>query len=193
MPRTVTIQHIADKVRTVTNDTASPYRTEDPEIIGWVNDCVSSCVSIVPQLFTKQGTHTATAGTRQDVVLERSAGLVDVLGVPPADLAALTAFKPGWQADDAGPIQNWLRPANETLSFFTYPPQAGGEEIPIVYIEAPAKMTLITDIIPLPEVYEPAIVAYCVSMVEAKDDEHVLSQRSAQFMADFAGRIKGGA
>ena len=187
----VTAQAVIDKVRTLTQDKSAPYRTPDAEILGWLNDCIKTVVALVPQLFTAMGTHTCASGFRQTLSNARAHSLVDVVGVPLADLQTLTQFAPGWQTAAAGAIQNWMRPVNEPLSFYCYPPSAEGQALTIMFVEVPIDLTDGADQIPLPESYEPAIVGYCTSMVEAKDDESVDSARSQQFMADFIGRIKG--
>lgn len=194
MPRTYTtlVSDVVTKTRIITNDLTQTYRASDAEIIGWLNDCLSTVVAILPQLFVVEGTHTCVAGARQTLANDRAHSLVEVSGVPYADYAAMSAFMPTWKTVASGTIQNWLRSTTEPLDFFTYPQQAGGEVLPILYVESPVKLTLTTDVIPLPETYEPALVAYCVGMVESKDDQHVNSGRAAQHMTDFAARIKGG-
>lgn len=194
MPRTfqATVQDVIDKVRTLTQDTTATYRTSDAELIGWLNDALSTLVALVPQHFTVTDTHTCTAGSRQVIATNRAHSMVEVIGVPFADYAAMSAFKPTWQTDTAGAIQNWLRAVNEPLVFFTYPKQAGGESLSVMLVKAHDELTAVGNTILLPETFEPALVAYCVGMVESKDDEHVNSNRAQAAMADFAGRITGG-
>lgn len=194
MPRTytVTVQNVIDKVRILTNDTETPYRTEDSEITGWLNDAIKATLTLLPQLFTQTANYTCSAGSRQVLDTNLAHSLIEVIGVPYADYATMSAFNPQWQTDAAGAIQNWLRLGNEPLVFFAYPKQAGGETLTIMYVAIPAALTSTTDNVPLPETYAPALVAYCVSMVESKDDEHVNSNRAQAAMADFVGRITGG-
>jgi hypothetical protein len=194
MPRTytVTIQNVVTKARFITQDTTiSAYRNTDAEYIGWLNDAISAVVANVPQLFITQGTHTCTAGARQRCINSRAHSLVDVIGVQQADYATLSAFQPTWQTDTAGAAQNWMRPNNEPLDFFVYPKQVGGESLSIMYVESPTKLTVVADLTPLPETYEPALVDYLVGMVESKDDESVASGRAAASLASFVAKVKG--
>lgn len=188
-----TVQDIADEVRFLTQDTqADAYRTSNTEIIGWLNDALYSLLSLVPQLFVTTGTYTTSSGSRQVLDLSLAHTLVEVIGVPQADYASLSAFNPAWQSAASGTIQNWLRALNEPLGFFVYPPSAGGVSLTVLYVKAHTELTATTDTIQLSEVYKPALVAYCTAMVEAKEDENVDNNRAAQQMADFVGRITGG-
>lgn len=195
MPRTylTTAADIISKVRILVQDESLPYRNDDTEILGWLNDAISAAVTLVPTLFAVYGTHTCTAGARQTVINERAYALLDVVGLNPADVASLTAFNPGWQAEaQSTTISNWMRPLNDQLQFYTYPPAAADVTLPILYVEKPAEISSLSSTIPMPETYEGALVEYCVSMIESKDDEHVSMQRAQQAMVDFVGRIKGG-
>lgn len=194
MPRTfqTTVQDVIDKVRILTQDTATEYRTSDAELIGWLNDALATLVTLIPQHFTAMDTHACTAGSRQVIATNRAHSLVEVVGVPFADYAAMSAFNPAWQAGAAGAIQNWLRAVNEPLVFFAYPKQVGGETLSVMLVKAHDELTAVGDTISLPETFEPALVAYCVAMTEHKDDEHVDNNRAQSAMADFVGRITGG-
>lgn len=186
------VQDIVTKVRYLTQDETAPYRNQDAEIIHWLNDAIRTVVALVPQLFTSIGTHVCAAGFRQTLSAPRAHSLVDVIGVPAADLQTLTSFAPRWQATQSGPIENWIQPASEPLSFYCYPPSPEGQELLVMFVEAPAALAALSDVVPLPETYEPALVSYCTSMVEMKDDESADTARAQQSMADFVGRIKGG-
>lgn len=195
MPRTytVTIQNVVTKARYLTNDNAATYRISDAEYIGWLNDAIVATVIAVPQMFLVQGTHTCTAGAFQQCINSRMHSLVEVVGVPVADFVALTAFSPTWQTTTAAATaKNWLRPLGEPLSFYVYPPSTIGQALTINYVELPAKLTVVTDFVPLPENYEPILLRYLVAMAELGDDEHVNSGRAAQTMAEFVAAVKGG-
>lgn len=189
---TLTCQSVIDKVRYVTNDVKpTTQRTTDDEVIGWINDCIATAVSILPSLFSKTGIHSCQEGVLQTLELGQAHKLIDVLGVPPADAATLTSFNPGWTGDAFGPIQNWMPLSSSPLSFMCYPPSQAAQLLPVLYAEKPLPLDAPSDLIPLPESYEPAVVSYCVGMTESKDDESVNSNRAQAFMADFAARIKG--
>lgn len=189
---TLTCQNVIDKVRYVTNDTkATNYRTLDAEIVDWINQCIKTVLTVIPSLFTKTDAHSCQEGYTQTLEFTQAHSLLDVVGIPPADLAVLTQFQPSWQNTAPGPMQNWIPLPNSPLTFYCYPPSQVAQLVPVRYAETPLPLTLPADLIPLPESYEPALVSYCVGMTEAKDDESVNSNRAQAFMADFAARIKG--
>lgn len=187
----VTAADIINRVRHLTQDETAPYRTTNQEMLRWLSDAVKAVSTLVPELFIKTGTHTCRAGFRQILEIARATALVDVIGVQEADAATLTLFSPGWQTATQGVIQNWLRPAGDQLGFYTYPPSPVDQAIPVLFVESPEEITSLDDQIPLPESYEPALVGYCTSMAESKDDESVDAGRAQTFMADFVGRVKG--
>lgn len=187
----MTVASIESKVRIITNDTEASdakRRNKSPEILAWINDAVQAMVTVLPGLFAVEGTHTCAAGAYQVVDLERSVMLLDVLNIPACDMAELKRFRPAWQSDAAGPAENWMRNGDEHLSFYVYPPAVIYTDLRVLYAKSPDP---ITDIVPVPEQYEPAIVDYVVAMCESKDDEHVSSSRAAMAMGNFIARLTG--
>lgn len=187
----LTVNTVLSKVRRLIQDETTPYRYTDAELLGWLNDAITTMVSLKPGLFTTIATHTCSDGYRQTVVNTNAHMLVDVIGVVSADLASLTRFVPGWQTATPGAIVNWMRDPQEQLSFFCYPPAVEGQSLSVEIVEKPAELTATTDRVPVPESYEPALVDYCVGMAQSKDDEAIDMNRMQQFMTNFAGRVKG--
>lgn len=180
------------RVRNITNDEDSGgYRTSDPNMLLWINDVLQTLVNTAPDLFQEAATHTCTAGYRQVIETERAVSLVDVVGVPMADMVSLSQFNPAWTSGTAGTIKNWLRAAEEKLVFYVYPPSSSGQSLPMLIVRAPAKLTATTDKIPLPETFLPALVDYVVAMIELKDDEHLGSGRQQMLMQRFGQRVGG--
>ena len=180
------------RARNITNDEDSGgYRTSDATMLLWINDALQTLVNTAPDLFQETATHTCTAGYRQVIETERAVSLVDVVGVPMADMVSLSRFSPAWTSGTAGAIKNWLRAAEEKLTFYVYPPSASAQSLSMLIVRAPAKLTATSDKIPLPETFLPALVDYVVAMIELKDDEHVGSGRQQLLMQQFAQRVGG--
>lgn len=173
MPRTyqLTAAQVITKARLLLQDDVAPYRESDPVMIGRLNDALSALLSLLPMLFSESVTHTTTAGYFQRVIEARAAELIDVVGVPACDLQTLTQFLPGWQGSAPGDIQNWLRVAGDPLSFYCVPPSVGGVSLTIAISVAPTPLAVTTDLVPVPESYEPALVDYLVSAAQLQDDE----------------------
>lgn len=190
----ITVQEIVRRVRTTINDTREEYRNSNEEVFDWITDCINTILNRAPAYFSRSGSLPLVAGVEQSVSgLTRAIAFVAVEGFPQADLSTLDSFRPGWRNGTAGALQNWAPGNTGPASFVIYPPAAGGESLPVVYIEEPVPVTSLTQEINLPDWLMAPIVQFCVGMVEAKDDEHVNSNRAAQAKAEFLALINGAA
>ncbi len=186
------VSEILARVRRVTNDTSATPRTEDTELFGWIADCLNLILTVNPELFAKTTNFSLQPGVAQSVVGVTGAALfLGIAGYPESDLSALDAFKPGWRAGATGALQCWSRGDSGFLSFLVYPPSAGGQSVSLRYAKTATTPSTGSDVLDIPDNYIPPIVQYCVGMTEAKDDEHVNSNRSAQAKAEFLAVIKG--
>lgn len=182
---------VIGKARILINDTVAPYRNSDTELIGWLNDAINVALGLFPGLFAKTGTHTCVAGYLQEIVFNRSARFMEVIGIPEADALTLTQFAPNWMAATAGATENWMNVPGEPLRFNVYPPAVAGVTLPIRYVESPLPLTTISDVVPMPENFEPSLVDFVAGREEMKDDEHVNSNRAVQLIERFSAQIKG--
>jgi hypothetical protein len=55
----------------------------------------------------------------------------------------------------------------------------------------PFTSTLVTDVLPIDDIYRPALADYVTARAESIDDEHVNSGRAAMFFQMAAGAING--
>lgn len=194
MPRTFTMTaaDVIGKARTMLQDTRVDVglRAQDPELLAALNDALQAMVGLHQGLFEADGVHTCVAGYLQTLENTRAVQLLDVVGMPEADLVTLAQFRPGWTNETQAAPRNWLRAAGDALRFMTYPPATAGAVLPVRFVEAPAALASTADVIPLPENYEPALVEYLVGRVEMKEDEHVDSGRAVALMDRFAASVK---
>lgn len=192
MPRTYTrtAGDIITKARVLLNDSAAPYRNDDPVMIQWLNDALNMALTANPALFSSTAAFTCSAGFRQILESTRAVAVLDVVGVPQTDAASLTQFLPGWHAAASGAIKNWMRVAQEPLAFEVYPPSAAGQSLTLHYVESPVPLTATTDLVPMSENYEPALVDYLVARASYVDDEHVLSGRATVFDEKFTQAVR---
>lgn len=183
---------VVSRVRDVVNDSGSVYRNSDTSLFRWITDCQSMLLNNIPSLFTKTTAFNLSAGYSQSVSsLTGAVAFVEVVGAPKADLDLLTRFRPDWVNDAQGPLENWGPGGNGPLSFSVYPPSPAAQAVRVSYVEQPNAVAALTDTLAAPDNYLPAIVQYCVGMVESTDDEHVNSNRAAQAKADFIAMIRG--
>jgi hypothetical protein len=189
---------IINDARGILQDRDPDYRYEDSDLLAYVNDAIKSAVVLRPDLFSTIGDYTCITGQcEQALDFEDAVALIEVLShhggnaIFPFDLSSMDAFNPGWRNDTAGPAIQWARFSNDPIRFYIYPKAPVAQNIDVRYVRRPVEYGLNDTITELPEIYKPAIVYYVVGMAESRDDEHVNSQRAAQFMAQFSAILKG--
>lgn len=185
---------VIDKARIIINDTnaaQSGYRASDPEMLGWLNDALNLMLVMKPGLFTKTVNFPCVAGYLQTLEYPRTVEFIEVLGILECDRTALEQFLPDWRNATPAAAVHWMRVPGEPYRFDTYPSAIDAAVLPVRYIESPAILTAITDLIPVSENYEAALSEYIAGKAEIKDDEHVNSGRAAQLMDRFTSQVKG--
>lgn len=192
---TLTVGGVIDQARIIVNDNdPDGYRQTDAQIMTWLDGAMATLVSVLPGQFIEEALHTCVSGYRQTVTVTRAVALHDIVGIPPGDMATLSAFMPMWRSADKAAAKNWMRPSGEEpLTFYLYPPSPAGQQLNLTIVRQPEPFTARSNTIRLPENLLPALVDYVVSMIEYQDDEHVNSGRQAAAMNQFAARISGAA
>lgn len=190
---------IIAQARTILSDTDTDLQRYSPDdLLGYVNDGLKEMVTIRPELFSTIGDYTCVAGQcEQSLRIEDAATLIEVLcihgstALTPFDLPVMDAFNPGWRADTAGAAQQWARFSNDPLRFYVYPKAPTGQVLDVRYIRLPAIYGADEVITEVPEIYAPALADYVIYRAESRDDEHVNSNRAAQFFQSFVAKVKG--
>ena len=196
----MTPKDIIAGARPILNDTdlVAP-RQSDTELLGYVNDGLREMVPLQPSLFSTIGDMICdTDSCEQAITFADAAALLEVLcihegaALTPFDMMAMGAFNPGWRADAAGPARQWTRFANDALRFYIYPKApATMQVLDVRYARIPTPYALADTIVDIPLTMQPALIDYVVYRSESKDNEHVLSQRAAQFYGSFVAKVKG--
>lgn len=182
--------------RGVLNDTEEDYRYSTDDLVEYGNGALRALADIKPEWLEEEAEHTCLPGARQNLSANTAHSLVrverikDGAVVLPADRSSMDAFTPGWMSAAAGAPVNWFPdPGTNARAFLLYPPAAGGEVLVVRQVGIPSYS--IDEDTGLPETIADAVADYIVGIAEARDDEHVLSGRSAQFIAQFAARVTG--
>jgi hypothetical protein len=167
------------------------------DLLQYANDCLDVLVTLLPQLFYEESEHTCAAGAEQALSFDSALQLVDVPRIKnggvvlPGDRAALDAFDPAWRSGTPGDAVNWMRVNDDDpLRFLVYPPASDGQILNTKIVSIPAEYTISQDT-GLPMVLADAITDYIVHRAESRDDEHINSNRAAQFQASFVAKVKG--
>lgn len=182
--------------RGILND-PNGVRYSDADLLRYANDALDQMVVLAPRLFYTDGEVLCVAGeTLQTVGYGDAHALVAVRrvkngnAVTPADRASLDAFDPAWHRATAAAAVHWLAVENDPVRFLVYPPAPVGQVLEVQYVHVPPEYTATADTT-LPATYEDAVSDYIVSRAEARDDEHVNSQRVQQFSNSFVAKVKG--
>lgn len=188
---------IINAARGILNDRdAVNYRYSDADLLEYVNDAVRATATLRPDLYLTVGDYTCVGGQcEQSLNFEDALALKEVLCIHggnallPFNIAEMDAFNPGWRDDPAGPAVQWAKLADDPLRFYVYPKAPASQVIDVRYIRAPVKYAVHDMMVDIPVAFMPAFVDYVVGMAETRDDDHVVSQRSAQFLKQFAARL----
>jgi hypothetical protein len=195
----MTPQSIISLARYILKDTENGhFRQSDAELVGYVNAGLKEACELRPEAFRATGDYTCTSGqTEQAISFDDARQLVGVVRIKNGsavhlmDLNALSQFNPSWASDTAGPAENWAPKPGDPLRFYIYPKAPVSQVLEIDYIRNPGSFALNDTISNIPLTWESALADYVIYRAESKDDEHVLSNRSAQHYASFVQKITG--
>lgn len=181
--------------RGILNDRDPDYRYEDTDLLEYGKGAIRAMAVLKSIYLYAQGELACIADKAlQTVSFTDAHALVSVDRIKngnvvlPADKAALDAFMPGWMAATAGPAQNWMPHLDSPVGFWIYPKAPVGQVLEVTFIRIPSIATASTDT-GLPETLIEAVADYIVGVAESRDDDHVSSGRSAQFIAQFGSRF----
>ena len=186
---------IAD-ARIVLNDTdATSPRQDDDELLGWVNAGLLEIANFKPVLFAEIIDFTcAASAARQVVPLSEGSQIIEVIGIKNGaaltvfDPPTLNAYNPGWRTQ-AGTPEQWAPVPADPLEFDLVPPPNTAVHLDVRVARTPGPYALTDTILLLPDTYKPALVDYVTYRAELKDDENVLTQRSAAMYTAFLTKI----
>ncbi len=184
--------------RGILQDTDSTnYRYSSADLLLYGNDALDAMTLLAPHLFYTDGDVTCIEGSAlQTISFDDALSLVKVRrikngnAVVQADPETLDAFDSSWQEASNAAAVNWFPVANDPMRFMIYPPAPTGQILEVVYVRIPTEYAL-TDDTGLPTTYKDAVADYIVYRAESRDDEHVNSNRAAQFLTSFQQKVKG--
>jgi hypothetical protein len=191
----LTLQSPITTARTILNDPTA-VRYTDADLLQYANDALDALAKVAPTVFYERTTHTCAAGVVQQLQVTASLGVVDVHRVvsgnvvTPTDVKTLDLYNPYWRSMTAAAAKHWAKDTQEPRSFLVYPPSASNQQLEITHVRLPGEYA-IGAATPVPMAYSDAIADYIVYRAESRDEEHVNSNRAAQFLASFVEKAKG--
>lgn len=189
------LQAAIDTARQVLNDPDGVTYT-GATLLGYANDALDAILTLAPQWFHTRAALICIAGPEQALSFADAHALVAVErvtgggAVMPCERMVFDRYNPAWSSDTAGQALNWMASLSSQVAFSVYPPALAGQSLDVLYVRTPDEYTASADT-GLPDTLAPAIADYIVAMAMSQDDEHVLAQRSTQFMSAFTAFFGG--
>lgn len=195
----MTPQDIITSSRYVLNDTATPYRQSDTELLGYVNDGIREVSAIIPEQFIAVGDHVCTASqSEQNFSASVAQSILRVINIKgstaltPFDMATMDTFKPGWKSDTPAVATQWAQYPGDSLRFFVYPPApATTQTLSVLYVKVPTPLLIGDSITEVPVAMQVALIDYVIGRASSKDDETASSGLAAAEYGAFVAKIKG--
>ena len=194
-----TAADVIASVRIDVNDTKTPYRQSDANILNMVNRTVKRVSILRPDLFAVIIPFACTAGVTQTMPAN-SMRLIDVLwtntgqmNVNEVDRDAMDLMFGSWEFATPASTTDWMRDIRNPNVFYIYPPADNAQSLQVEYAKSPSTYVL-GDTVELPDAYFPIIVDGTVAVYEGVDDESIgtgrAKERQTQFMEALGLSIK---
>ena len=187
----MTPAEIITEARKLINDSRSPQRYSDVDMLGFVNQTLKRMAMYRPDLFSFIGEVSTVANTTFQSMPADSIRLVEIFGVKDGDTITevdrevFDQTYPGWRTETAGTPVNFMRHVRNPNVYFLYPRPATGVILLAEYAKVPTDYSLTDPIVAPIDAYFPTLVDGVVYLAESVDDEHVNSGRAKLFLDSF--------
>lgn len=200
---TVTAKTIIDKAATQLIDLTN-VRWTRAELLSWLNDGMRQIVLIQPSASSTTSVVKLQAGTRQYLpddgwLLLSVYRNMGTTGSTPGrairiiSREILDGFNPNWNSDKASAeVRNYIYTNQDQLAFYVYPPNTGTQYVELNYSAQPADLVAETQVIPIFDVFQSALVDYILYRACSKDAEYAPGLQLAQgYLSTFVAAIQG--
>ena len=200
---TVTAKSIIDKATIQLIDLAN-IRWTRAELLAWLNDGMRQTVVIQPSASSTTAVVQLQPGTRQYIPADgwlllsvyRNMGAT---GTTPGRAIRIVSreiidnFNPDWHTDKpTAEVRNYMYTNQDQLAFYVYPPNTGTQQIELNYSVQVADLTSESQVIPIFDIFQSALVDYILYRACSKDAEYAPGLALAQgYMATFVAAIQG--
>lgn len=200
---TVTAKTIIDKATIQLIDLAN-IRWTRAELLSWLNDGMRQIVLIQPSATSTTVSKKLDAGTRQSLptggwLLLQMYRNMGTSGTTPGRAIRIVSrelldnFNPNWHtATAAAEVRNYIYDVQDQTAFYVYPPNTGTQYVELNYSAQPADLTSETDVIPIFDIFQSALVDYILYRACSKDAEYAPGLQLAQgYLSTFVAAIGG--
>lgn len=191
----MTPANVITEVRSIIQDTRSPYRYSDTVLLGFVNQTLKRMALLRPDLFSLITDIVLKPNSVVQSTPDDSVRLVEIFQVK--DGNAVTEVSrdmfdqsyPGWVNETAGTPVNFMRHVRNPNKFFVYPRPTTCVTVVGEYIQSPPYYNLEEEIQILPDSYLPVLVDGTVYLAESIDNEHVNTGRAKLYQDMFVNAL----
>ena len=175
---------IIAEARTLIQDTSTPYRYSDTDMLSFVNKALRRISLLRPDLFAVHEFIPTQAGVIFQELPEEAARLIEVYYVQggraltEVHRETLDQNNPTWVSATPGNPINYMRHPRSPRHFFLSPPPAANVTLFCEYAISPRNYRMGDTIEHIPEAYQPAIIDGVVFYAESVDNEHANSGRA---------------
>jgi hypothetical protein len=200
---TVTAQTIINKAAIQLTDIAN-VRWTRAELLSWLNDGMRQIVTMQPSASSTTVSKLLTAGTRQTLpsdgwLLLQIYRNMGTTGTTPGrairivSREVLDGFDPYWHTGiPKAEVKNFIYDTQDQLAFYVYPPNTGTQYIELNYSAQPTNLTSESQVIPLFDVFQSALVDYILYRACSKDAEYAPGLQLAQaYITTFTIALQG--
>lgn len=200
---TVTAKAIIDKASIQLIDLANIRWTRD-ELLSWLNDGMRQIVVIQPSATSTTASVQLVAGTRQTLptggwLLLQMYRNMGTSGTTPGRAIRIVSrelldnFNPNWHTDaQKAEVRNYIYDIQDQLAFYVYPPNTGTQYVELNYSVQPADLTSESQVIPIFDIFQSALVDYILYRACSKDAEYAPGLQLAQgYLSTFVAAIQG--
>ena len=200
---TVTAQTIIDKASVQLIDLANVRWTRS-ELLAWLNDGMRQIVLIQPSASSTTVSKKLDAGTRQTLptggwLLLQMYRNMGTTGTTPGRAIRIVSrelldnFNPNWHtAAAAAEVRNYIYDTQDQTAFYVYPPNTGTQYVELNYSAQPTNLTSESEVIPIFDIYQSALVDYILYRACSKDAEYAPGLQLAQgYLSTFVAAVGG--
>ena len=170
---TQSISEVVWRVRQLIHDSAGS-RWADTEMLKWFNDGLAELVLLKPTANSQRLTLSLAAGTVQELpagslLLLRITHNTSGAGIRLVDQDRLDASAPTWRvAPSTVDIQHYMYEPEVPKEFQVYPPNTGAGSVEATVTIEPTRVTSVSDLLPLDDIYIPTLVDYLLYRAYSK-------------------------
>lgn len=190
---------VLTRVSEILQDTASVTYTA-PQLIEWLNDAIRALVLVRPDSTSITSSILLIAGTQQTLaagelrlirVIRNMGANGSTVGraIKLGSINDLDAFNPDWHTAAAAiVVKEYMHDEARPDEFWVSPPVHATTPVHVQAIRSvlPTAMSAATEVIPVDDIYSPALIEWCCYRAFSRDSESTPNwQRAARHFAAF--------